>query len=180
MSDFQKSINFKVIECGGCGQMFAMTTVFFELRQEDHKSWYCPNGCCRHYTGKSKAAKLQSVIDRKDRELEAEKGRSAMLAHEVSEVKKTYGKMRDRVKNGVCPCCNRTFQNLMEHMKTKHPEFGKHETLRSIRDMFGLTQSALAKEVGITSPGYISNYENDRPVPDYAKRRIEQWMDENA
>jgi hypothetical protein len=23
----------------------------------------------------------------------------------------------------VCPCCNRSFQNLRRHMATKHPEF---------------------------------------------------------
>lgn len=28
-----------------------------------------------------------------------------------------------RVKAGVCPCCNRTFQNLARHMEGKHPEY---------------------------------------------------------
>jgi hypothetical protein len=23
----------------------------------------------------------------------------------------------------VCPCCRRTFQNLMRHMQTQHPTF---------------------------------------------------------
>jgi hypothetical protein len=23
----------------------------------------------------------------------------------------------------VCPCCQRSFQNLSRHMKTKHPEY---------------------------------------------------------
>ena len=31
-------------------------------------------------------------------------------------------KQLKRVHNGVCPCCNRSFQNLQKHMKTKHPE----------------------------------------------------------
>jgi hypothetical protein len=25
---------------------------------------------------------------------------------------------------GVCPCCNRTFQQLARHMKAKHPGYG--------------------------------------------------------
>jgi hypothetical protein len=27
------------------------------------------------------------------------------------------------VANGVCPCCNRTFQNLARHMAGKHPDY---------------------------------------------------------
>lgn len=33
-----------------------------------------------------------------------------------------------RVKAGVCPCCNRTFQQLARHMKAKHPDFKPEET----------------------------------------------------
>lgn len=32
-----------------------------------------------------------------------------------------------RVKNGVCPCCNRSFQNLKRHMNTKHPNWSENE-----------------------------------------------------
>jgi hypothetical protein len=31
--------------------------------------------------------------------------------------------MRKRIQSGVCPCCNRTFENLGRHMKSKHPAF---------------------------------------------------------
>lgn len=38
-------------------------------------------------------------------------------------------KVKDRVKNGVCPCCNRTFVNLQRHMHTKHPSYDdSHES----------------------------------------------------
>jgi hypothetical protein len=32
-------------------------------------------------------------------------------------------KIKNRVAKGVCPCCNRTFQNLADHMKSKHPDY---------------------------------------------------------
>jgi hypothetical protein len=38
----------------------------------------------------------------------------------------TRGKLtrvEKRASAGVCPCCNRTFQQLARHMKSKHPEF---------------------------------------------------------
>lgn len=31
--------------------------------------------------------------------------------------------MKNRVANGVCPCCNRHFENLERHMKGQHPDF---------------------------------------------------------
>lgn len=32
-------------------------------------------------------------------------------------------RLRNRIKAGVCPRCNRTFQNLQRHMAGQHPEF---------------------------------------------------------
>lgn len=32
-------------------------------------------------------------------------------------------KITKRAKAGVCPCCNRSFENLRRHMATKHPTF---------------------------------------------------------
>lgn len=34
-------------------------------------------------------------------------------------------RLKNRAKAGVCPCCNRTFQNLARHMASQHPD---HET----------------------------------------------------
>lgn len=31
-------------------------------------------------------------------------------------------KVKIRVGRGVCPCCNRSFENLRRHMESKHPE----------------------------------------------------------
>lgn len=36
-------------------------------------------------------------------------------------------KIKNRVGNGVCPCCNRTFQNLHRHMATKHPAWKRDD-----------------------------------------------------
>jgi len=32
-------------------------------------------------------------------------------------------RLKNRVAAGVCPCCNRTFQNLARHMDHQHPDF---------------------------------------------------------
>jgi hypothetical protein len=49
-----------------------------------------------------------------------------LLAHEERSHSATKGqltKARKRAAAGVCPCCQRTFQNVARHVKTKHPEF---------------------------------------------------------
>jgi hypothetical protein len=67
--------------------------------------------------------------ERKARELAAEKQRKdAALARanaaEQARLKaeRKTKRIEKRIHAGVCPCCNRTFQNLARHMNTKHPD----------------------------------------------------------
>lgn len=32
-------------------------------------------------------------------------------------------RLKNRAAAGVCPCCNRTFHQLVRHMAAKHPDF---------------------------------------------------------
>jgi uncharacterized small protein (DUF1192 family) len=34
-----------------------------------------------------------------------------------------FGRTKKRVAAGVCPCCNRTFENLARHMAGEHPGY---------------------------------------------------------
>lgn len=36
-------------------------------------------------------------------------------------------RLKNRIAAGVCPCCNRSFQNVARHMAGQHPDFQKHE-----------------------------------------------------
>ena len=175
MSNYVDNIWFHTMICCECGMAFAMTAEFKECRLEDKKWFYCPAGHSQHFTGETKAQKLQKELDRKEQALQQEREKSVRVAHQRDQINKTYNRMRERVKNGVCPCCNRTFQNLMNHIKTKHPDFANHDTLRTIRGIYGMTQSALSREIGV-SPSYISQYEANKYVPPRAKADIEQWL----
>jgi hypothetical protein len=39
-------------------------------------------------------------------------------------------RIKNRVKNGVCICCNRSFSDLHQHMLTKHPDFSTPEKVK--------------------------------------------------
>jgi len=176
MSQFADNTWFSTVECCNCGMLFAMTTELKNIRLEDHKLFYCPAGHAQHFADKTEAQKLREELEQKAKQLWQEKNRSALIERQRDQVSKTYHRMRERVKNGVCPCCNRTFQNLMNHIKTKHPDFGSHDTLRTIRNIYGMTQGVIAKEIGVSAE-YVSQFERQKYVPKYAKQRIEAWLD---
>jgi hypothetical protein len=178
MGRFVDNTEFVTEECCSCGVAFAMTADLFRRRKSDHKDFYCPNGHGQHYTGKTEAQKLKE-------RLALEQSKSATLGLQLIGVKgrlddagRNYSRMRERVKNGVCPCCNRTFQNLLNHIKTKHPDFGSHKVLRSLCETYGLSQAALGDEIGILA-AYVSLYENEKKVPQYAVGMIEEWIGES-
>lgn len=115
--------------CCECKMKFALDREFYNERRNDHKLFFCPAGHQQFYSGKSDKEKLeQEVKALKEREsyLEEAKARLhnqlASSKHRERAQKAAKTRLFNRVKNGVCPCCNRTFSNLAEHMKTKHPE----------------------------------------------------------
>lgn len=117
----RRDLDMTEMNCGTCGIDFMVPERWREERKKTGEGWYCPNGHCRVY----KETRLQEV----ERELKQERQRSAMEA--ASRRSEEQGRLRaerelkritKRVNAGVCPCCNRTFQNLARHMKTKHSE----------------------------------------------------------
>jgi len=100
-------------------------------RHEDQGDFYCPNGHIQYYS-KSTEQRLREEISALKRRVDlardseqyyrgrAEKEKRRAAAHAGVATKRK--KKLDRVAAGVCPCCNRTFQNLAQHMKTKHPD----------------------------------------------------------
>ncbi len=79
MSKFVDGIEFVTVECCNCGMPFAMTRDFKRRRLDDHKLFHCPAGHSQYYTGKSEAEKLKEQLAAKQRQLEAESGRAALL-----------------------------------------------------------------------------------------------------
>lgn len=124
---------FVEIKCFKCGCVFGMTTQFYQVAQQRGESmgWFCPNGHEQVFTNRpSEADKLRAERDRlkqqtarlieeaaeSQRVAEAERRRAAAARGQVTKLKK-------RAAAGVCPCCNRTFQDLARHMSGQHPEF---------------------------------------------------------
>lgn len=122
---FTETVILEMHSCGKCGGVFALNKTFTDYSRECKGGFHCPY--CQEGWGwwESEAERLRKQLESKSRELvtakcealkEKQLRESAQIAREISERK------LGRIKNGVCPCCKRSFQNLRRHMKTKHPE----------------------------------------------------------
>lgn len=165
--------------CCNCGMLFAMPADVQRRRREDHKSFFCPAGHGQHYTGPTEADKLRREVEREREVREAAETRAGKAEQNLAQVARAHRKMRERVMNGVCPCCNRSFGNLREHMKTEHADFGGARTLLELRQAFGMTQAAVANEAGVPQP-VVSAFERGKPVSRQASERLQAWLDMQA
>ena len=160
-----------------------MPNEYNDRMRKTRRTFFCPSGHPMDYPpGESEATKLKRQLEQTRNNLEAAQGQAAIAKLERDEIARAHTRMRDRVRNGVCPCCTRSFQNLAQHMKTEHPEFGEKETFKSLREAMGLTQTAIAEEAGLgrSLSSYVSMYENGKPVPEWAERQLDYWVQEQT
>jgi hypothetical protein len=130
------------IRCCQCDEIFGMCGATYQTLERSGATWHCPFGHRQHFTlGPSEADKLRAALQKQEQETrkareEAERERRWRLEgqeqrqHLERRLAATRGvntRMRNRVANGVCPCCNRTFVNLARHMSTKHKGFVAEE-----------------------------------------------------
>lgn len=115
------------IECCNCGVVFAMPVSWLKHYREDPDRWfYCPAGHQQHFA-ESEVTRLKKQLSQYQSQLEWEKGRRKNTERRLSAQKGQVTKIKRRVGKGVCPCCNRFFPNLHNHMETQHPDFAQAE-----------------------------------------------------
>ncbi len=113
--------------CIKCGIAFAMPIEFDAKRREDRKTFYCPNGHPQAYCGETEAHRLAKQLEasqRRNVELEESRARARKeteaAMRQTAAQKANVTKLKKRAEAGVCAHCNRTFDNVARHMKTKH------------------------------------------------------------
>lgn len=109
-------------ECISCGVVFAIPGNLQNRLQQNHASFYCPNGHSQHYTKESDAARYKRRMEwaenqRDQARQQRDHAEASRRAHKAA-----HTRTKNRIRNGVCPHCNRYFENLHQHMETKHHE----------------------------------------------------------
>lgn len=119
-------------KCCRCGCEMALP---LELHHAAKRSpdilFYCPYGHPQHYpAGETEADKLRRERDRlaqrvaeRDDEIRRQRERAEGLDRRLAATRGVVTRIKNRVGHGVCPCCNRTFEDLARHMASKHPTF---------------------------------------------------------
>lgn len=175
MTAYADGIAFQTITCCNCSMPFGMSEAFYQKRLRDHEDFHCPAGHKQHFTGATPEEKLQRQLARQQEIADANMARASRAETERDNITRAHKKMRARVMNGVCPCCTRSFQNLMRHMQAEHPEFADKQDLASLRVLFGMTQTDLANEADV-KPSHVSNYERGKHVATFAQGRLDRWV----
>jgi peptide methionine sulfoxide reductase MsrB len=126
--------------CAECGVRFGAPAHFFNSRRADKRAFYCPNGHSLSWH-ESEADRLKAKLQKQEQETRkaqeaAEREhrwrkeateQARHLERRLAAQRGVTTRMKNRVSNGVCPCCNRTFINLQRHMATKHAGFVAEE-----------------------------------------------------
>jgi len=124
------------IHCLECGIGFAVQQDVLEQRRETGNRLYCPNGChlSYHETTANKLRKeleaKNKIIAQKNMTLDSVRGQRDSAERSAAAHKGVATRIKNRVHNGVCPCCNLSFVNLERHMKNKHPDYTKDEAAK--------------------------------------------------
>lgn len=117
------------INCGECQCPFAIPESMYDKRRADGRDFWCPNGHKIHYGEfenarlKREKAELEDRLARQRIATQAARDQADAAERRRAAAKGQLTKVKKRVANGVCPCCNRTFADLARHMTSKHPDY---------------------------------------------------------
>jgi len=115
--------------CFKCSVPFALALDTYNQCKSSGKSFFCPNGHEQVYR-ESNETRLKRELEQKNAAIESERRRTEWARADARRMEKQRNaykgvvtKTKNRISNGVCPCCTRSFQNLKRHMQHKHPGY---------------------------------------------------------
>lgn len=136
MSVLNIGVTLDIIHCASCGIVFGVPADFIERRRKDNAEFRCPAGHVNVYREnafdklKKENDRLRSQVEheRNSREVAARLHKTALTGERIKRGKAEAkaARIETRVNAGVCPHCQRTFQQLARHMQSKHPTSAAH------------------------------------------------------
>ena len=118
----QTTCNLIVMECHQCHCLYGMSKDLYDrARDNSGVEFFCSNG--------HGAIFCETKVQRLTKELECVKESAEARLRELESTRKinqclrgVVTRTKNRIKKGVCPCCNRYFKNVHRHMLSKHPD----------------------------------------------------------
>lgn len=116
--------------CISCGVLFALAVDLDNELRQNHKTFYCPWGHGQSYRGKTDVQiareerdAARSLAERESNRRRAAEAEAAHARRSAAAQRGWNTRIRNRIANGVCPCCTRSFENVRRHMETEHPDY---------------------------------------------------------
>ncbi len=127
--------SFARLVCGECGIEHYVPKAFDDnqVALGSKGGWDCPNGHRRVYREseadvvRRERDLLKQRIAQKDDEIRFQRQHREAAERQAAARKGQITRLKNRAAAGVCPCCNRSFENLRRHMDHKHPGFKAEE-----------------------------------------------------
>lgn len=117
-----------VIHTCWCGIRHAIPSALSRQAVDNRMEVYCPLGHT-WVKKKTRAQELESKLARQramhDQTTACLRDKAEAYKNSARAQKAAKTRIKNRVANGVCPCCNRHFKNLHAHMKNQHPDYTK-------------------------------------------------------
>lgn len=122
---------YEVHSCIICGVIYTLPKPVADAQRHKGGYHYCTNGHGQGWhKGDSEFEKMRRERDRLKQDIaRADDERRDAIATanaQLDRAKKAEARAKRLTKRaaaGTCPCCKRTFKELAEHMKHRHPEF---------------------------------------------------------
>lgn len=105
--------------CFKCGVLFAFPERLHEAVKRDKATFWCPNGHSQVYK-ESTEEELRRQLANAEESLRIERV-------DRERVQRDLRRALARTGNGLCPCCNRSFPQLADHIRTQHPDQVDHD-----------------------------------------------------
>ena len=128
---FATAVTLTVIQCGECGGSYAICENYRNQKHTHGGYWTCPYCKASWGYGKSALSRMEAKLASEQRTSEhlrdlkrSEEREKERQARRARAFKGHLKRTKARIAAGVCPCCNRHFQNLHKHMKGQHPGYG--------------------------------------------------------
>jgi hypothetical protein len=124
------------IECCKCHVLFWLSAQHSRRLEDEGETFYCPAGHSQSYKDtifvrhKAELEKLKQSYERANQQTRnCLERRETALTNERNKhiaMKGIHTKAMNRLKNGVCPFCTRSFKDLKRHMSSQHSDTPCH------------------------------------------------------
>lgn len=123
MAEIKETITYKRLLCAACDIPMFMTAEFEKRRRDDHQTFFCISGHRNFFDAESETERLRKRVHAMEINDAQRTKTIGTLYDRVNKAESDRKVLIERVHNGVCPCCNRTFKQLARHMSIKHPDY---------------------------------------------------------